>query len=257
MAKHTGTYVYGIGFADAFKRHPLATPGVGSRGAVVRSVDHGNLAALVSDVPPDQCDVTRENIMAHQRVLEEAMAYSDIVPFAFGTVADDDRAIARELLEARYTELRDTLRSLRGRRQFTLRVFWNRERLFSEILAENEEVRALRDAIASQPNDAAYFERIHLGELIATVIQLKGDREAERILEALEPLADDARTDANPTDMMLVNTAFLVAKEREVALDNRIQQLAEEYTDRLTFRYIGPLPPYSFVELGGSGSGRS
>lgn len=254
MTARNGTYLYGIGFADAFRhRLPLATPGVGGQSAVVRAVDYGKLAALVSDAPASQCEITRDNLIAHQRVLEEAMQYSDIVPFAFGTVADNDRVVARELLRARFDELQDTLTSLHGRRQYTLRVFWNRERLFAEILAENEEIRGLRQAIGGQPDNATYFERIRIGELTASMIGLKTDQEADRILEALEPLADDTRTDTNPTDMMVVNAAFLVAKEHEPALDNRIEQLADEQADRLAFRYIGPMPPYSFVGLAGSG----
>ena len=71
----------------------------------------------------------------------------------------------------------------------------------------------------------------------------------ELYLDALEPLAVETRLNQNQTDMMLLNAAFLVDKSQEQAFDARVQALGEAQAGRQIFRYLGPLPPYNFVDL--------
>jgi hypothetical protein len=247
----TGTYVYCIGHAERFPHDspPFASPGIGGRGDVVRTVEYADLAAIVSDSPEVRYDVSRENLMAHQRVLEEAMTRSDVLPVAFGTVAGSDREVEEKLLKREFDELHRYLEHIRGRVELGLKALWHQERLFSEIVAENDEIRALRDSIADRPPDAAYYDRIELGERTTAAINLKRDQEAESILEALRPLAVETRLNRNLTDMMILNAAFLVDKDRVQAFDAKVQALGEVQAERLLFQYVGPLPPYNFVNV--------
>jgi hypothetical protein len=47
---------------------------------------------------------------------------------------------------------------------------------------------------------------------------------------------------------MIMNAAFLVARDQEAAFDARVKELGSQY-DKLTFRYTGPWPPYNFVNI--------
>jgi hypothetical protein len=49
--------------------------------------------------------------------------------------------------------------------------------------------------------------------------------------------------------MMILNAAFLVEKAREPEFDAAIQALDAEMNNLMTFKYIGPLPPFNFVDL--------
>jgi Gas vesicle synthesis protein GvpL/GvpF len=53
----------------------------------------------------------------------------------------------------------------------------------------------------------------------------------------------------NLSDMMLLNAAFRVDKSQEQAFDARVQALGEAQAGRQIFQYVGPLPPYNFVDL--------
>jgi hypothetical protein len=66
-ANATGTYIYGIAWAEAFQNpdEPLTVKGLGESNGQVRIIEHGDLAAIVSDVPLMQYDVTQENLTAH------------------------------------------------------------------------------------------------------------------------------------------------------------------------------------------------
>ena len=52
----------------------------------------------------------------------------------------------------------------------------------------------------------------------------------------------------NLSDMMLLNAAFLVDKAQEQAFDARVHALGEARSGRQIFQYVGPLPPYNFVD---------
>ena len=38
-------------------------------------------------------------------------------------------------------------------------------------------------------------------------------------------------------------------KEREAEFDRAVSELGEKYGDRVKFIYVGPLPPYDFVDM--------
>ncbi|HLI52189.1 MAG TPA: GvpL/GvpF family gas vesicle protein [Thermomicrobiaceae bacterium] len=246
-----GTYLYGIGYASSF-RDDSAWPdqsGIGGDDVPVRVIEYGELAALVSDARQEHFDLTREHLLAHERVLEAAMERTAVLPVSFSTITPGDDEIRERLLKPEYDDLIECLAYVHERIELDLRVLWNRERLFAELVAENEDIQALRDWIAGQPEEATYYERIQLGEMTAAEIERRRERETASIWEALAPLAVEGTLNETITDMMLLNAAFLVDRAREPAFDARVRELAESQAERLIFRYIGPLPPYSFVNL--------
>jgi hypothetical protein len=245
------TYVYGVAPAEPFQdgRPPWGVAGVGGRGAPARTIVHSDLVAVVSDVPGLRIALSRENLLDHQRVLEEVLRRSDVLPFSFGTVASSDEEVREVLLEGAYYALQEQLEYVRGCVELEVKVFWEQERLFAEIAEENDEVRALRDTISLLPDDAASMEKITLGQLTAAEIENKSKWEADGVLEVLEPQAVEVLVSPNLSDNMLLNAAFLVERAREEEFDGVVAALARAHAGRLTFTYVGPLPPYSFINL--------
>jgi len=47
---------------------------------------------------------------------------------------------------------------------------------------------------------------------------------------------------------MILNQAFLVASQNQKEFDDAIFALTEQFKD-LQFKYVGPLPPYDFIEV--------
>jgi len=244
----TGTYVYCVGYTQPLLEDhpPLEVAGVD--GDVVHTVTYMDLAAVVSYAPRLRYDVSRRNLAAHQRVLEAAMARTDVLPVAFGTVAAGDDEVRDKLLKQESDQLHHNLEAIRGHVELGLRVLW-KEQPFAEVVAEDDEIRALRDSIAGQPPDTMYYERIHLGRLTEAAINQKRDTMAGMILDALQPLASDTRLNTNVGDMMILNAAFLVDKARVPEFDAKVQALDAAQAGRVIFRYVGPLPPYSFVQV--------
>jgi hypothetical protein len=138
---------------------------------------------------------------------------------------------------------------VRGCVEVEVKAFWDEERLFAEIAEENEDVRALRDTIAMLPEEAGASERITLGQLIEAEIASKSEWESDGVLDFLEPHAVELLVNPNLTNTMLINAAFLVERAREAEFDDAVAAIAAENAGRLIFNYVGPLAPYSFVNL--------
>jgi hypothetical protein len=175
----------------------------------------------------------------------EAMERSDVVPLSFGTIAKSDEEVVEHLLRGSFDELHQQLEAIQDCVELDLKVLWNKERLFEEIVSEHDRIRALRETIAS----ATVNERIELGQQTSEVIASKSDREVQAILDELMPLAVDIQLNRLLTDMMVLNAAFLVEKTRLAEFDRQVNDLTATSGGRLIFRSTGPVPPYHFVDL--------
>lgn len=243
-----GPYLYCIirctGSPPSFK-----TRGIGERGDVVYTIHHRDLAAVVSDSPVIEYEQTRRNMMAHTVVLEEVMQIAPVLPVRFGTIAPSPEAIQQQLLQTRYQELDELLCEVDGRVELGLKAFWHEESIFSEVVAENPAIQRLRDSLLSRRPEETYYDRIRLGEMIEAAMEGKRAEDADKILGRLRSLAYKTRLAKPFTDYMVVNAAFLVDCRREPELDQAVQQLDEEMNQRFVFKYVGPVPPYNFVNL--------
>ncbi|MDQ0507101.1 GvpL/GvpF family gas vesicle protein [Xanthobacter agilis] len=242
-----GKYLYGI--IDAPAPATFTVPGIGGRGDEVHTLAVGRLAAVVSNSPRIEYDNSRRNMMAHTRVLEEVMAQHTLLPVCFGTVAVDDDVIAEKILRERRDELTGLLEQMRGRMELGLKASWREDIVFEEVLAENPAIRKLRDSLVGRPADKTHYERIRLGELIGQALERKRREDEERILDRVRPFVHKTKLNKPIGDRMVVNGAFLVDAAHEAELDQSIRAMDAEWGARLSFKYVGPVPPYNFVAI--------
>jgi hypothetical protein len=239
---HKGTIVYCIARASAFAGGPpIQARGLAEGG--IRLIPYRDLVAIVGDTEEERYQVSRANVKAHQDVLDEVMKRSDVLPLRFGEVAPDDEEVRRLLLEDQYEGLVRRLDRVHDRIELALRLSFEEPSLFDEL-------RSMHTELASAGQRATSFEdRVSLGQNIAQLIASRREREAELILDELQPLAVDVVTSEPTSDLMILNAAFLVDRSRVQEFDRRVRALGEREGGRLTLRYVGPLAPYSFVGL--------
>jgi len=241
-----GKYVYCI--IRSLEPRQFTTLGIGERGDIVHTVHFVSLAAVVSDSPIVEYESSRRNMMAHTRVLEEVMQEFTILPVRFGTVAPSAEAVQR-VLKRRSSEFHDLLVEMEGRVELGLKAFWYENVIFQEIVEENPPIRRLRDSLMGRLTEETYYERIRLGEMIENAMWKKRDGDAEKILTPLRPLVYKTRAAKVITDRMVLNAAFLVEDARQAEFDAVVDRLDEEMGKRLIFKYVGPVPPYNFVNI--------
>lgn len=74
------------------------------------------------------------------------------------------------------------------------------------------------------------------------------EHDARDIVEALRPHATAVRVVSPIGERMILNAAFLVAREREAAFDAKVRSLAARF-ELLMFQYTGPWAPYHFADI--------
>jgi len=239
-----GKYVYCIIRSDdPIKFGPI---GIGAEPAEVHTVNWKELAAVVSDTPVEVFDATRENVLAHERVNETVMRNHTVIPMSFGTVFKTRDDIV-ELLRAAYEAFKDVLNKMQDKLEFGLKVLWDRDVMIREIEGEDEDVRRLKDEISSQKG-STYFARMQYGRLMDAALEARSERYVRDIFEELRPVSVASRANKPIGDKMIMNAAFLVAREKESAFDAKVKQIGARH-GLLTFKYTGPWPPYNFVNI--------
>jgi hypothetical protein len=242
-----GKYLYCIIRSEEPVR--FGTLGIGEKGDVVHTVEYMGLAAVVSDSPVVTYEGSRREMMVHTLVLEEVMGSHAILPVRFGTVAPSADAVREKLLKRRFGELNGLFTEVEHRVELGLKAFWYEEVVFKEIVAENPPIRTLRDSLVGRRQEETYYDRIRLGELIESAMWNKRTEDSEAILSRLRPLAITTVSNKVITDRMVLNAAFLVEDASQPRFDETVKALDAEMTKRLVFKYVGPVPPYNFVNI--------
>ncbi|HVT61717.1 MAG TPA: GvpL/GvpF family gas vesicle protein [Thermoanaerobaculia bacterium] len=243
-SERPGKYVYCIVHTDQSLR--FGPIGIGSEPAEVHTVNYHDIAAVVSDTPLEVYDPTRENVLAHERVNEAVMRKHTVIPMSFNTVFKTREDII-ELLRSAYDAFRDVLGKMEDKLEFGLKVVWDPELVIREIEKENENLRMLRQEISSQKG-STYFARMQYGRLVDSLLQDRSEHLVAEIFAALSDVAVASRANKPIGDKMILNAAFLVARDREADFDAKVKEIDSKYAN-LKFKYTGPWPPYNFVNI--------
>lgn len=238
-------YIYGVVPATA---DLPSLPGIG--GAQLELISADGIAALASDGPQGDLVMGREAMTTHARVLEAAHALGTVLPMRFGVVMESEEQVIARLLAARHEELATQLEGFHGKAELRLRATYEEEAMLREVVREDQDVARLRDSLRGAPEDATYYGRIQLGELVARALERKRERDAEHIVQALSRLALAVEVTPPPHERIVLNASFLVEQSAQAQFDAAVDQVGESQGGRMRFKYTGPLPPHSFVKFG-------
>lgn len=244
-ARKTASYVYGIAPADV-EPDPKAG-GVGNPPSSVTTVRHGDIAALVSEIPLDEPLGRPEDLNAHAQLLDSAAATHPVLPMRFGAVLAGPDAVADELLAVHHDEFVAALDELAGRAEYVVTCRYVTDAVLPEVLAENPEAARLREAIRGKPEDASRGDRIALGELINNAIAAKREQDTRRVVDALQELGFDVNLREPTHEEDAAHVACLGETAKQGELENAMSKLASEWSGRVNVRLLGPLAPYDFV----------
>ena len=245
-----GKYLYCV----IKERAPRKFNILGQEEKEVYTINKGGLAIAVSDTLKEEYSFIKEHLTCHQRVIEEVMKEGyDVLPVRFGTVAKSIQDIREKILKSKRKELLETFPIAEGRIELGLRAFWkDMSGIFQGILRDYPEIqRAKREA----QKNPFQLKVASVGELVQKAIDAKREREAQKIVEPLKKLAADfkerelLRSRDIMKDSMILSSAFLVPKKNEEEFDKRVESFTKEYGERIKFIYMGPIPPFNFVEL--------
>ena len=237
-------YVYGI--VEARSRAPAER---GIADAPLRLVEGDGSAGLVSEIDADRVRLGREAVLRHARVLEQALELGPVLPMRFGVVMSGPEEIQSRLLEEHAEELRAQLTDFVGKVEIRIRAVYDEESLMHDVVRGNPDIAALREVVRAGSEDATYYERIRLGELVAAAVERRRERDAAAIVDALAAAALAVEVGGLTHERVVVQASFLVERDSLAKFDQLVDDIAGSYGGGVRFKYTGPLPPHSFVEL--------
>lgn len=240
---HEGKYIYGIIATD---EAPNFGPiGIGGKRDEVVTIGTKGLAAVVSNVALDPYVASRDNLLAHTRVIEKVAEQFAVLPMRFCTVAESADEV-RGLLEDREREFKNLLRDFEGKVEVGIKVIWkDMKKIYDEIAKENRAIRTLKQKGAGGGQQAL----IRAGELVEAALDEKKAVEGEEYLRFLRKGKVGCKEGELKTEDMVVNASFLLDRDWVKEFDQRVEEVSNEHNGRIDIKYIGPMPPFSFVNL--------
>lgn len=241
-----GKYIYCIIETKVSKTFgPL---GIGCRGDELHTVCFNDIAAVVSNSPIIRYKVSRENTLAHEKAIEEVMKEHSVLPVRFATISEDEEKV-KKILEKEYSKFKDLLNKMKDKKELGLKAIFNEDVIYEDILEKYIEIRILKEKAATLPSEKTYFKRAEIGEMVEAALQKEKEIYKKDILNALYPLAAEVKINNSYWELMIINAAFLVQKDKETEFDQKVNELGAKYGSNIKFKYIEKVPPFNFVNL--------
>lgn len=222
----------------------LLTGLTGLEGAKLETISYGGIAGVVSSLKTTRFDqlekwAKTEFILKHQEINSRIFSTRTVVPVRFGTIADDPCQV-KELLQKIYLQVRAALRRLERKVELVVRASWNLHAALQEVKSQ----------IAVENSGAGDIQqKIALGRQLFEAVDKRKKIIINTIHNRLYPVAVDFTVGRPDGEEMIFDHSYLVEREKEALFDEAVNLLADEYDRRVSFKYIGPLPPYSFTRL--------
>jgi hypothetical protein len=237
-------YLYGFVLPDA----PLPDGMTGVHDEPVRTEPLGDVVALVSDVADAEVIGLPAEVRAHAAVLDAVAKACAVLPVQFGTITANREALDSALPAERRHASADQLDRLGDVVQLSLTARYHEEAVIAELVAEDPQIRALRELTRSAPEAATYGSRMRLGELVVGGFDRKRATDVQKLEREVLPLVEDLRhREVSQVDAVL-DVAVLVRRDSVARFEEQLEELAAALAGRITLRLVGPQAPYDFVE---------
>ena len=246
-----GKYIYCIIYASEYQS--FGPMGIGDREDELYTISFNGIAAAVSNTPIKKYALTRKNSMAHELAIEEIMKkVCTVLPVRFATIAEGEKEgekKVKKILEAEYDRFTRLLKDMEDKKELGLKAIFLEDVIYKDILKKSESIRLMKEQLAKLSPEKTYFKRIDLGRQVEDRLNKEKEKCKKEILDILSPLAEKVKNDETYSERMIMNTAFLVKKEKERKFDQMVKKIGQKYDHKIHFKYVGNVPPFNFISL--------
>lgn len=224
--------------------------------------------AIVSRVSPDEfseeclkknlanMEWVERKVRQHEKVIEEIMRDSTVIPFKFSTVFQKEENVER-LLREKNAEFKRIIANLDGKEEWGLKIYCDLEKFKVALEKEDERITEKEQEISSVSKGKAYFLKKKKEELIKDIINEKISEYTKDSFERLKRISLKTKINkilhkevTEKKEDMVLNVAFLINKKRIKEFHNVLDYLKIKYSDKgLSFDCTGPWPPYNFCSI--------
>jgi len=187
-------------------------------------------------------------LVSHQQLIEKVMAKHTIIPMRLGTFASSDEEV-RQILSKGYRTIKDIFERAKNSIEIDVVATLNDFKSFLQEVSEEEEIKQLKQSLLGKKGGVTIDDQMKVGVLVKRHLDKKKEILANQIQTALGEIAQHFKVHDLMDDKMVLNTAFLVSQNSQKEFEQKIDQINDKFEDKLNFRCVGPLPPYSFYTL--------
>jgi len=265
-----GLYLYCI--REKIEDAPgISVKGIDEKGEVFILV-HGQLEAVVSKVSlkefsseeiqkkaQEDLNWIKEKALLHQKVIEEAMKKNDklldLIPMRFGIIFKEEAKL-KQTIDKDYTKIKETLERIRGKQEWSLKVYLKDKEKFEEVVKEkNPLIKEKEKEITNLPEGMAFFMEEELKEVIFKEVDKDLNDFVEVVFEDFKKQAMDSVKNkilekelTGKPEHMILNAAYLIPEEKVENFKKEAEILNQKIQEKgIYLEYSGPWPLYNFT----------
>lgn len=245
-----GIYIYGI--IDTAEEKSLGITGITEYGEVY-TIPYQDISAVVSDSEMVNYttlvkDVVARYLLTHQQVIEKVMDYYTIIPMRLGTYVFD-KAEVKEILCKGYKKFKDIFKKIDNKIEIDVVATWSNFAPIIKEIQEEKEIKEFKEKLINNPEGITVDDQIKAGSMIENSLNKKKEEYASQIQNILNTASENLKAHELMDDKMVINTAFLIDKDKQKDFYKKIEDLNTDFNEKLNFRCVGPLSSYSFYTL--------
>lgn len=240
-----GLYLYGIFPAPGPEN--LQIQGLDRQPVSTQVLD--GFAFLYSEAQQERYLASRRNLLGHEQVLEQAMqaGHRTLLPLQFGLVIEDWQTVAQQLTIPHNQGLAQLFAKLKGKREVSIKVFWDSDLELQALLQENQALKTQRDSLVDKK--LSMDQVVTIGQAIEQAMQSRQQSIVQVFQTALNPLAVEVVENDPLTDAMIYNAAYLIPWDVEPQFSDRVETLDDRFDRRLRIRYNNFTAPFNFAQI--------
>ncbi|MCD6384545.1 GvpL/GvpF family gas vesicle protein [Candidatus Sumerlaeota bacterium] len=220
----------------------------------IYTIPYKDISALVSD--SRMIDITNlpRNLLErlqrkHRDVIEKIMNLKyTIIPVNIGTFAENETEV-RHILQEGYWLLKEILKEIKNLIEIDVIVTWRDFKAILRQVAEQKEIKELKEKLLTNHRKITLTERIALNSLTQQVLKRKVEELVSRLQNVFKDICREFKMLEPMNPGIVMNAALLINKSEKHEFYNKVEWLNTRFGEKLEFQCLGPLPPYSFYTL--------
>jgi len=192
----------------------------------------------------------------HERIIEQVIADSDLIPFKFGTLFNTDNSL-KAMLKEYGEEFKAILKRLENKQEWGVKIYYDPQKLKESFTNNSAELSDIENEISCSSVGRAYFLKKKRDELIKDALNKMINECGQETFELLKELSFEARINkllpkevTEKKEDMILNSAFLIGNDEADDFTNMVDTLRMHYESKgFFFDCTGPWPPYNFCGL--------
>ena len=218
----------------------------GVAGARPRIIGCYEISVVVSDFEGETVAINRENVFAHERVIQNVLRHTTPLPFRFGTLVSAERLEA--YVAANRDRLVKSMERVRDSVEMSVKIIWDAEAVRRAALRAEQVVERKGDEALSTGKGTAYLAAKRREIMGDELLKERAEEIAAWLAGCVSLVTKEQVAQVRPVESLVVRAAYLVGREH---LSDYQERLDEARRERAHLRFLtsGPWPPYSFSNI--------